>query len=332
MTVLYLTRPGSELRKQRGRLQVLLRGEVLATLPIREVERVVVMTVAQISAAAAISLLKINASVLYCSARGTYYGVLGRGSGQTERWLGHVARWQDMAYRVQMAKRILQIKIRNQRSLLRRQARNHKEPLMAAAAAQIGHLLPRLDETADLPRLMGVEGRASAIYFGAFGRCIRQDGVVFTGRNRRPPRDPVNALLSLGYMLVLGEVVAALMAEGLHTGLGMLHEPAGERPSLALDLLELYRQPIVDRLTLSLVNRAVLGSSDFDAQEQSGVRLTGEGLRRYLQYYEKAMTTPFHLGHNGSETSFRMLIRQQVEAFRADLEQRQEWCPQPLGL
>ena len=146
----------------------------------------------------------------------------------------------------------------HQRSLLRRYTRNHPDPDVSHAANAITDLLPRLETTETVPEAMGYEGQASALYFGVLGKCLRQEGIEFTHRNRRPPRDPVNALLSLGYMMVTGESVGSVAALGLHLGLGFLHEVVPNRPALALDLVELFRQPVVDRLTLSLFNRRTL--------------------------------------------------------------------------
>ena len=187
-----------------------------------------------------------------------------------------------------------------------------------------------------IPEAMGFEGQASALYFGVLGKCLRQEGVEFTHRNRRPPRDPVNALLSLGYMMVTGEAVGALAALGLHLGLGFLHEIFPNRPSLALDLVELFRQPVVDRLTLSLFNRRIFTPDDFQGAENGGVRLTEDAIKRYFFLYEKAMTTPFQKpGGNGEDTSpltFRKLITEMAQTLRNAIRDTETWTPKALEL
>lgn len=325
MNVLYITQPGAELRKHGHRLRVTFRGEVVTALPLREVQRVVLLAPVQVSAAAARALLAAGVPVVFCSLRGVYYGQLARGGEDVDCWLAQVLRWQDPDYRLGLARSIVAAKVRNQRSLLRRQARNHPHTELTKAADQISALLQTLDRRGSMDELRGVEGQASALYFEAFRICLRQEGVAFEGRNRRPPRDPVNALLSLGYMLCLAEVTHSLVTQGLNVGLGFLHEPLRRRPALALDLLEVWRQPIVDRLTLSLFNRGVFSPGHFQALPSGAVRLKAAELRRYLMLWERTLTTPFSLA--GESTTYREMIRRQAAELRESFLAGHLWTP-----
>jgi CRISPR-associated protein Cas1 len=332
MPILYVTQPGAEVRKKGGRLHVEWQGQVLTALPLRSVERLVCLGPAQLSAAVTRLLLEERIPVLFCTMRGRCYGTLSTGSEDVERLLTQVERYRDEAYRLAMAKAIVSAKVCHQQRLLRRHARNHPDPSLTQAADQLGRLLVPLSHRASVAEVMGIEGQASALYFSVFGRCLRQPGITFTDRNRRPPKDPVNAILSLGYMLVLGELVSVVMAEGLHPGIGFLHEVSRRRPSLALDLLELARQPIVDRLTLSLFNRAVLTPEDFRPEPTGGIRLKEDSLKRCLELYERAMTTPFRYGSDGRQGTFRDWLRQQVDAFQKALADHRPWTPILLEL
>jgi CRISPR-associated protein Cas1 len=342
MSILYVTQPGAEVRKKAGRLQVEWQGQVLTALPLRSVERLVCLGPVQLSAAAARSLLEAQIPVLFGSVRGRCYGVLSGGSEDVERFLIQVERYQDQAYRLAIAKAIVSAKGCHQQRLLRRHARNHPNPSLTQAADHLDRLLGTLPQRASVPEVMGVEGQASALYFSVFGHCLRQSGITFTDRNRRPPRDPVNAILSLGYMLVLGEVLGMVMAQGLHPGLGFLHEVNRRRPSLALDLLEPARQPIVDRLTLSLFNRGVLTPADFQGAPAEpavsggpptgGVRLKEDSLKRYLEFYERALTTPFRQGSDGHMGTLRDWLRDQAEALRKSVVEGRPWAPATLEL
>ncbi|MCC6445646.1 MAG: CRISPR-associated endonuclease Cas1, partial [Armatimonadetes bacterium] len=309
MAVLYVTQPGAELRKQSGRLRVLWKGQLLSAIPLKDVERVMLLGPVQVSAAASHVLLRERVPVLYGSTRGRLYGSLMPGYQDVEQLLIQVARYQDPAYRLQTARAVVSAKIHHQRGLLRRQARNHPHPALTEAADQLSMLLSTLDRRASVAEVMGVEGQASAFYFAVFGLCLRQEGVAFSGRNRRPPRDPVNALLSLGYMLLLGEVVSALLAQGLHIGIGFLHEVSSRRPALALDVLEVGRQPIVDRLTLSLFNLRIFDANCFQPTAQGGVLMKPESLKRYLLLFERAMMSPFTVPHASQQVTFRALLR-----------------------
>jgi len=305
MSVLYVTQPGAEVRKKGGRLYVQWQGQVLSALPVKAVERLVLLGPTQVSAAATRQLLDARIPVVFCSMRGRCAGVLSAGCEDAELLLTQVARYYDQAYRLGAANAIVTAKLRHQQRLLRRQARNHPHPSFTQVTDKLNALLATLPHRTSVPEVMGVEGQASALYFSVLGQCLRQDGIAFTSRNRRPPKDPVNAVLSLGYMLVLGEVVGNVIAQGLHPGVGFLHEVSRRRPALALDLLELARQPIVDRLTLSLFNRNVLTPGDFNFQPTGEVRLKEQSLKRYLEYYERAMTTPFRYGSEGRSRMFR---------------------------
>ncbi len=332
MSVLYVTQPGAEVRRKGGRLQVEWQKQVLAALPLREIERLVLLGPVQLSAAATRLLLRARIPVVFCSLRGRCYGTLSNGHEDTELLLLQVARYQDEAFRLGIAKAIVEAKICHQQRLLRRHARNHPNPALKDVADQLEFLLQELPDCASIAEAMGIEGQAAALYFSVLGTCLRQEGINFTGRNRRPPKDPVNAVLSLGYMLVLQEALSVLMAQGLHPGLGFLHEVSWHRPALALDLLEVARQPIIDRLTLSLFNRGALTLDDFQSNADRGVRLKEQSLKRYLQFYERAMTTPFRYGYGVARGTFRDWLRQQAAELKKAIQENQAWKPILLEL
>jgi len=330
MPVLYVTQPGAEVCLKGARLQVKWQGQVLTALPVREVERLVLLGPVQLSTAATRLLLR--ATVLFCSLRGNCYGTLSVGHEDVELLLLQVARSQDEACRLSIAKAIVEVKIRHQQRLLRRHARNHPNPALIETADQLELLLGNLRRCVSIAEVMGTEGRASGLYFSVLGACLRREGVSFTGRTRRPPRDPVNAVLSLGYMLVLQEVLTAIIAQGLHPGLGFVHEVSRRRPALVLDLLEVARQPIVDRLTLSLFNRGVLTPEDFQEHADGGVRLTEQSLKRYLQFYERVMSTTFRYGQDVASGTFRDWLRRQAGELKKAIQENRIWAPIVLDL
>lgn len=338
MSVLYVTQPGAEVRQKGGRLRVEWQGQVLMALPVREIERLVLLGPVQLSAAAARLLLRARIPVLFCNMRGRCYGTLSAGCEDIELLLTQVTRYQDEAFRLHIAKVIVDAKIRHQQRLLQRHARNHPNPALTQVADRLESLIKSLTQCASVAEVMGAEGQASALYFSVLGLCLRQEGVNFTGRSRRPPKDPFNAVLSLGYMLVLSEVLTTLLAQGLHPGLGFLHEASRRRPALALDLLEVARQPVVDRLTLSLFNRGVLTPEDFQNHPDGAVRLREQSLKRYLQFYERAMTTPFRYGAAGPQPqqvgTFRDWLRRQAGELKKALQLQEDraWTPIALEL
>jgi CRISPR-associated protein Cas1 len=164
--------------------------------------------------------------------------------------------------------------------------------------------------------LRGVEGSAAAAYFRGFASWVpRQLG--FAGRQRRPPRDPVNSLLSFGYVIVSHELQSLLDGIGFDPFIGFLHRLDYGRPSLALDLLEEFRPALVDRFTANLLNLGVIQVKDFQRTPEGGLYLSREGKKRYFAEYEKFLNQPFAL-EDGSAT-FRELFRRQAERLAAAL-------------
>jgi CRISPR-associated protein Cas1 len=186
-------------------------------------------------------------------------------------------------------------KVANQRAVLMRALRDHEvnysagEAALDAAAARLADILRRATRPATVDELRGLEGEAGHVYFGVFGRLVRASdaGLRFTGRSRRPPRDPVNALLSFLYTLLVNDCRAALESVGLDPAVGFLHRDRPGRPSLALDLMEELRPIFADRLALSLINRRQLQSADFATMDGGAVMLADEARKRVLTAWQE---------------------------------------------
>lgn len=143
---------------------------------------------------------------------------------------------------------------------------------------------------------------------------------AFTTRSRRPPRDPVNALLSFGYALLCTELTGVVAAQGLDPHVGVLHDLDYGRPSLALDIEEEFRQPIVDRLVLSVINRGILKPEDFDDRGEGGVFMQEDARFRFLECYHRAMETEFTAKVSDKKTTFQELLREQASRMRKAIE------------
>jgi CRISPR-associated protein Cas1 len=188
-------------------------------------------------------------------------------------------------------------KVANQRSVLMRALRDHGGELDDAAKAAIADAIERMAyilrrvELADemLDRLRGSEGEAANLYFSVFDHLVRspEPGMRWTVRSRRPPLDPVNALLSFLYTLLTHDCRSACEAVGLDPAVGFLHRDRPGRPSLALDLMEELRPVLGDRLALSLINRRQLQARDFETREGGAVFMTDEGRRTVLTAWQE---------------------------------------------
>lgn len=195
-----------------------------------------------------------------------------------------------------LVRHLLVGKIHNQRSVLRRALRDHSDGYADEACEQLeqaqrslGHILDRLLREDDVDTLRGLEGDAARRYFAVFDLLVRvtEPEFRFAGRNRRPPRDRVNALLSLLYTLLTHDCRSALETSGLDPAVGFLHRDRPGRPSLALDLAEEFRPVLADRLALSLINRRQLAIKDFTVAESGAVTLTDEARKRVLVAYQE---------------------------------------------
>ncbi|MBN9528742.1 MAG: type I-C CRISPR-associated endonuclease Cas1 [Alphaproteobacteria bacterium] len=183
-------------------------------------------------------------------------------------------------------------KIGNQRAVLMRALRDQPaaDAELAAAAERLGLILRRVAlGPGDVDALRGCEGEAAALYFGVFDRLIRssEPAMRFTGRSRRPPLDPVNALLSFLYTLLTHDCRSAAEGVGLDPAVGFLHRERPGRPSLALDLMEELRPILADRLALSLINRRQIGPGDFEVRDGGAVLLTDDGRRTVLTAWQE---------------------------------------------
>ena len=162
-----------------------------------------------------------------------------------------------------------------------------------------------LDEHAQVEQLRGAEGAAAATYFGVFEHLIRVDGFTFGKRVRRPPTDPVNAILSFTYTLLFSDMLSAVQTVGLDPYMGFLHDDRHGRASLALDLMEEFRPIVADSVALMLMNRRVVGPKGFRTEIGGAVLLSDDARKSLLQTYEERMNTDVKHPVAGYRVSYR---------------------------
>lgn len=311
---IYVTQPGARIHRSDGLLAVSLDRAVVDRWPAEEVGHVLVFGNAQITTQALALLFRHGVRVSFFTPSGTYRGqAVSPESGSVFLRLAQHARFTDPSFRLAFARDLVAEKVRAARSLVQRFARNHAETaeIMAIAAERLERALGDLPRAESLDGLRGIEGIAAAHYFEAFHHMVRPP-FRFERRSKHPARNPVNALLNLGYTLLAGEIAGHLEAAGFDPRVGYFHGVRYGRSSLALDLMEAHRVDAVDRLTLALLNRRTFAPEDFEDKGGSlGVRFTQPALRRYLAHYETAMGDPATTGD-----APRARIRLQVAALR----------------
>ena len=288
LNTLYINRQESYLHKERETIVVKQGSEKLAQFP--------ALTIGNILCFGQVSVSPFLLG--YCAEKGiglafyTEYGrflarVLGRQTGNVllrrEQY-----RWADNEKAISVAKNMVGAKIANSRTVLLREQRNHGENAeLAKAVSRLTVSRRRAGQATNVAELMGIEGDAAATYFSVFNELVRGGGLTFGGRVRRPPTDPVNALLSFVYSLITQECLSALSGVGLDPYVGFLHKDRPGRPSLALDMLEEFRAPWADRFILTLINRKQIQLSDFISEASGAVRLKDDSRKALLVEYQQ---------------------------------------------
>lgn len=192
-----------------------------------------------------------------------------------------------------IASNIVAAKCANSRLVLHRAIRDHGDKIDALsvrmASGSIERLIAQIDSALGTDAIRGIEGMAAAEYFAVFNELIveQKDSFIFNDRNRRPPLDPVNALLSFLYTLLVHDIRSALETVGLDPAVGFLHRDRPGRPSLALDIMEEFRPVIADRLALSLINRRQVNPKGFSKAANGAVTMDDETRKTVLVEYQK---------------------------------------------
>ncbi|MBE0479186.1 CRISPR-associated endonuclease Cas1, partial [Candidatus Aerophobetes bacterium] len=271
MTTVYLTEQGTVLRKKSRRLVVTKGKEVIKEIPAFKIERVLIFGNIQITTQTLSFLLQSGIETSFLSLNGKFRGRLAPlESKNVFLRIAQYERYLDNHFATEHAKKIVEAKIKNCRTVVRKYSSIHPEVDFAKTLKTLDELLIRLSTREKVATILGIEGQATAVYFRAFGKMCRRD-LQFLKRTRRPPKDEVNALLSFGYTLITNEIFSILSAIGFDSYIGYLHGINYGRPSLALDMVEEFRQPVIDRFTLKLINKKIFTTEDFEEKEKKGM-------------------------------------------------------------
>jgi len=292
MGAVWVTEQGAQVGVAHERLCVRLRGELLAQYPLNHLERVTLLGNVGITTPAIRRLARRGVDLVLLGTDGQYYARLaGRATPHTALRRRQYACQAQPAFSLAMAQRMVAAKLRNQRVLLQRHARRRRIDL-GEEISDLAAYVSRVGRTRGLHALLGVEGSATARYFGAYRRLLGEEWRM-ARRMRRPPTDPVNVLLSLGYTLLTHAAESAVEAVGLDVYLGFLHQEAYNRPSLALDIIEEFR-PVIDGLVLHAIGHRLVSPGDFrpGGEGERPLVLERVALKRYITAYEERMARP----------------------------------------
>lgn len=312
--VLVVQTPGAQIGQRGEQLIVTVKGEEVRKIPGQQVRAIYCYGAIQMTAQAVETCLDLGIDVSYFSPAGRFIGLLrGLPASGVDARRGQYRLFDLPGVRLQLAREVIRAKIHNQRVMLMRNGDVPDRVLSLLAGFR-----DATGSARDLTELLGIEGNAAAIYFEQFDSMLKQREdwkFDWRGRNRRPPRDPVNALLSLGYSMLAKELTGVCHAVGLDPFLGFLHQPRYGRPALALDLMEEFRPLVADSVAISLINRGELGPEDF-LRSANGTFLNDAGRKRFWEAWFRRLDT--EVSH--PEFEYKMAYRRMLE-----VQARQLW-------
>ena len=332
METVYTLEPGSYLRKDGESLKVLKDKTVIDQIPAAHLKKLVLAGYVSLSGSVLDFLIKNRVETVFITPTGRFRARLMIDEHK------HVKLRQQQYINLSepmFAQRVMRClvarKITNMTRFCRARGADYKNERLTAAAAQLKMFEAKLSEASAADTIRGMEGAATRIYYSVFGEMIRNSDFSFNGRNRRPPRDPVNALLSFVYTLLTNEVLSAIKVCGLDPYMGSLHEIAYGRPSLACDLVEEYRCHLGDRFVLGLINRRMIQPGDFvyrrlekdpeamvdeqEMKESRPVEMKPETSKTLIAAYEAMMARRFYYKPDDSRITYRQLIHHQARRF-----------------
>ncbi len=317
MSHIFVTKHGNVIGIKQGRFIITQKDGVERSIPRETVESITIFGNSNMTTPCIQFCLTKGIPVSFFSGKGHYFGRLESTShNKSDVTALQIKRFEDKNFAADLCRKIVSAKIRNQEVIIRRYIREMTNELERSLS-----LMKRYRQLAEtntnLETIMGYEGIAARIYFSCLSEIIEPE-FAFKGRSRRPPKDPFNSLLSLGYTLLLHEIYPKLENEGLSPYYAILHKGYANHPALASDMMEEWRSVIVDSTALSMIQGHELHGEHFYEDEETGaVLLTREGMNKFLKKYEKTMNRNCgYLAYDTNTRTMRKALQEQCYRMR----------------
>jgi CRISPR-associated protein Cas1 len=315
--VIHVLEPGTAVGRTGEQLKLTRRGQSAETVPVQQVGQLVLHSFSQISTQALHFCVSRGIGVHFVSGGGRYIGSFDTRQGSIQRRIHQYEALSNPDFCLNLARKLVACRGQGQRKFLMRGQRGMKvvSAKLNQAIAQMKAVLKQVPKTQSLDSLLGFEGNLAALYFGALP-CLIVEGVPpelrFDHRNRRPPKDRFNALLSFGYALLLKDVMNAILTVGLEPALGFYHQPRSQASPLSLDLLEIFRVPLVDMPVMASINKGQWNKdADFEVRGEQ-VWLSDSGRRKLVSLYERRKEESWKHPVTGYSLTYRRLLELEV--------------------
>lgn len=315
--IIHIMEAGSTVGRSGEQIKIVRRNQPVETIPAYQVGQLVLHSFSQISTQALHFCTQHGIGVHFISGGGRYIGSFDNRQGSIQRRVRQYTALSNPETCLNLARKLVACRAEGQRKFLMRGLRGKKQvpDTFKKAIAQMKVLLKQVPETKSLESLLGYEGNLAAIYFGALPCLITQNvpaEMHFDGRNRRPPKDRFNTLLGFGYALLLKDVMNSILAVGLEPALGFYHQPRTQAAPLVLDLMEIFRVPLVDMPIISSINRGQWDvKADFDIRGEQ-VWLSETGKRKFVELYEKRKQETWKHPVTDYSLTYRRLLELEV--------------------
>jgi len=328
MKTLYLTEQGSIVRKKSRRLIVSKNDVIIAEVSTIGLDAILIFGNIYLTPQVITLILEEGIDVSFLSIRGKFRGrLISSESKNIFLRIAQYERYLDDDFQLDFATSIVKAKITSEINLIKRYAKNYSNLDFSKELQELYMAVEKLKNMPSVPSIRGVEGYSSSIYFSAFRKMLRED-FEFLGRDKRPPSDPINALLSLGYTLITNEIASILFALGFDLYIGYYHSINYGRPSLALDMVEEFRHSIIDSFILYLVNKRIISPDDFEENEE-GIFLKPQALKEFLKVYDKRINDASMVLSDSKQKriSYRSLLWEQAHKLSESIQQRKPYRP-----
>ncbi|MBF2063537.1 MAG: type I-MYXAN CRISPR-associated endonuclease Cas1 [Calothrix sp. C42_A2020_038] len=314
--IIHVLEPGTSVGRTGEQIKITRRNQPVEIIPARQIGQLVMHSFSQISTQALHFCREQEIGVHFISGGGRYLGSFDTRQGSIQRRIHQYTALSDANICLELARKLVICRAQGQRKfLMRGKAKAKAKERLIKATEQMKAVLKLVPQAKSLQSLLGYEGNLAALYFDALVDLISPDApqeMLFDSRNRRPPTDRFNAMLGFGYSLLIKDVMNAILTVGLEPALGFYHQPRSQAAPLALDLMEIFRVPLVDMTVMASVNRNQWDvKADFDIRGKQ-VWLSETGKRKFVELYENRKQETWKHPVTGYSLTYRRLLELEV--------------------